>query len=252
MRSFIAFTKKEFIESARTYKLLIIYLVFILFGMLNPVTAKILPELLSSIMTEGVQIILPEPTTIDAWGQFYKNMSTQLILFVIVFSGILSNELTKGTLINMLTKGLPRQTVILSKFIFLVFVWTSAYWICYGTTYIYSSYLLSGDVHNVFVGAIIVWLYGIFVISMMVFSSVVVKSMYGVLLITGSFVLILMIANMIPSIQKYNPYTLSTGSMELLSGEAAIGDFQLSIIITIICTVIFVYVSRYVFNKVKL
>ena len=148
MRAFIAMTKKEFLECIRTYKLFIIVAVFLLFGMLNPITAKIMPKLLSSFMPEGMTITLGEPHTIDSWIQFYKNMSTQLILFVIVFSGIVSNELTKGTLINMLTKGLPRKTVILSKFTAIISIWTVSYLICFVITLVYTMYLLPGKLPN--------------------------------------------------------------------------------------------------------
>ena len=86
MRAFIAMAKKEFLESIRTYKLLIVATVFLLFGMLNPITAKIMPKLLSSFMPEGMTITPGEPGTVDSWIQFYKNMSTQLILFVIVLA----------------------------------------------------------------------------------------------------------------------------------------------------------------------
>lgn len=58
MRAFLAMIKKEFLESIRTFKLLIVALVFLLFGMLNPVTAKIMPKLLSSFLPEGMTVTL--------------------------------------------------------------------------------------------------------------------------------------------------------------------------------------------------
>jgi ABC-2 type transport system permease protein len=66
MKSFIAFSKKELIESVRTYKLMIVLSVFLLFGMLNPITAKITPELLKEFMPEGIIITLPSPSSIDS------------------------------------------------------------------------------------------------------------------------------------------------------------------------------------------
>lgn len=72
MRAFLAMIKKEFLESIRTFKLLIVVLVFLLFGMLNPVTAKIMPKLLSSFLPEGMTVTLAAPHAIDSWIQFYK------------------------------------------------------------------------------------------------------------------------------------------------------------------------------------
>ena len=117
MRAYIAFTKKELLESLRTYKLLIMFMVFIFFGMLAPLTAKLTPKLLESIMTEGMQIIVGEPTAFDSWAQFFKTVSQMgFIVVTILFSGMMANEFNGGTFINILTKGLSRSTVILSKF----------------------------------------------------------------------------------------------------------------------------------------
>ena len=187
MRAFIAMTKKEFLESIRTYKLFIIVAVFLLFGMLNPITAKIMPKLLSSFMPEGMTITLGEPHTIDSWIQFYKNMSTQLILFVIVYSGIVPNELTKGTLINMLTKGLPRKSVILSKFTATISIWTVSYLICFVITLVYTMYLLPGELPNIIFAACCMWLFGVLEISMMLLGGALSGSIYGSLLLAGGF-----------------------------------------------------------------
>ncbi len=46
MMKLFVFTKKEFVENARTYKVLITLLVFMLFGFINPITAKLMPQLL--------------------------------------------------------------------------------------------------------------------------------------------------------------------------------------------------------------
>ena len=196
MKAFVAMTKKEFIESIRTFKLLIVVLIFLLFGMLNPITAKIMPKLLSSFMPEGMTVILSQdPHAIDSWIQFYKNMSTQLILFIIVFSGIVANELSKGTLINILTKGLPRKTVILSKFTATISIWTVSYLICFGTTLVYTMYLLPGELPNTAFSAFCMWVFGVLQISIMLLGGVLSGNIYGSLLLTGGFTGLIMLFN---------------------------------------------------------
>lgn len=44
MRGYLAFVKKELLEQVRTYKLLILLLVFFIFGMLSPLMAKLMPK----------------------------------------------------------------------------------------------------------------------------------------------------------------------------------------------------------------
>lgn len=252
MSQWIAFTKKELMESARTYKLLIILSVFIMFGIVNPVTAKLLPDLLASLMDDGVQIILQDPTPIDAWAQFYKNMATQLILFVIMYSGIVSNELEKGTLVHLVTKGLSRKTIILSKYTVLILIWTIAYWICFGTTYVYTLYLLPGHVDNIFIGALFMWLYGVFILSILILSSVVVPNIYGALMMIGGIVMMMMLVNTVPNIVKYNPYVLNSDVMQFITGEIVAADLYIVSIMTIMLSIFFVFLATLLFRKMRL
>lgn len=252
MRAFLAMIKKEFLESIRTFKLLIVVLVFLLFGMLNPVTAKIMPKLLSSFLPEGMTVTLAVPHAIDSWIQFYKNMSTQMILFIVVFSGIVANELSRGTLIHILTKGLSRKTVILSKFTAVVSMWTVSYLICFGTTFIYTMYLLPGELPNTVFTAFCMWLFGVLQISVMLFGGVLFGNIYGSLLLTGGFAGLLMLLNIAPEFAEYSPYLLSSGSVSLLTMDAGVSDFYVSIGVTIGLIFLFLSDSLIFFDKRQL
>ena len=48
--------------------------------------------------------------------------------FVILFADTICAEIEQGTLINLITKGLPRQTILLAKNTFIFyFLWTLFY-----------------------------------------------------------------------------------------------------------------------------
>ena len=68
MRGYLAFVKKELLEQVRTYKLLILFLVFFIFGMLSPLMAKLMPEILSQMPMDGITITIPDPTAIDSYS----------------------------------------------------------------------------------------------------------------------------------------------------------------------------------------
>lgn len=226
MKAYCAFVKKEFLEYARTYKLLAAVVVFLLFGMLNPITAKIMPEFLASYMPDGMVITLSAPGPLDSWIQFYKNMTgMQLIIFVILFSGIIAGELSGGTLINMLTKGLSRRTVILAKFTSVSAVWTLSFFLCFGTTLGYTMYLLPGELPNLFFAAFCMWLFGILLTAVMLLGGVLCANIYGTLLVTGGFVVSLMLLNFVPTLQKLNPCRLAADNTALLTGAAEILEF---------------------------
>ena len=251
MRSYIAFTKKEFCENIRTYKFFIMLAVFLLFGMMNPINAKIAPQLVASLMPEGMSITIPEPTALDSWAQFYKNVPQMgLIVLIILFSGLMANEFSRGTLVNMLTKGLPRSIVILSKFTMAATVWTLSYILCFIATYAYTAYFWSGDgIHNLLFSVFCLWLYGILLLAIILFGGVLFKNSYGSLLFTGGIVAGLMLIDIAPKLQKYNPITLSSSNMALLTNEMTASDFLFPILISSVAVIVFIVSAIMLFNK---
>lgn len=253
MKAYFAFTKKEFCEMIRTYKLLIMSIVFIIIGIMNPLTAKLTPNILSSFMPEGMSITITEPTAMDSWMQFYKNVPQMgLIVTVVVFSGIITNEYAKGTLINILTKGLSRKTVILAKFTAASVIWTLSYWICFSISFGYTKYFWWENTPNIFFSALCVWIFGVFLVAVLILAGVVFKSNYMVLLMTGLFMVALFLVNIIPKFKEYNPLTLITDNMLLLKESVEISAFMWPIIISFLFIVISIVSAIYIFDKKQL
>lgn len=251
MKAYFAFTKKEFCEVMRTYKLFIMLTVFLLLGMMNPITAKLTPKIIEEFMPKGMQITIPEPTALDSWAQFFKNVPQfGLVVLVIVFSGIMSKEFSSGTLINMLTKGLHRSVVVISKVTMMIFLWTISYLICFLVSYAYTSYFWRGqEISNIFFSVFCLWLFGILLIATMMLGGILIKSSYAVLLFTGGFVMSLFIIDIFPRIKEYNPIALASSNMALLSKERLISDFTWPIGISCILIVGFLILAIAIFNK---
>ena len=242
MRAYLVFTKKELFELTKTYKLLLIVTVFLIFGFMNPVVAKFTPDLMESLMEEGIKISLPEPTIFDSWAQFFKN-TTQigLIVLVIIFSGLISNELSKGTLINMLTKGLSRKTVVLSKFTSSTLVWTLAYFLSALVTFLYSMLFWEDtQVENLLFSL---------TLSAIILGGILFKTSYGSILFCGVIVGGLLILNIIPKVQDYNPIQLININMDILKGDVEIFEILKSLWTTLGASVLFVISSIVVFCK---
>lgn len=253
MRAYTAFVKKEFREMARTYKLLIMGVVFFIIGVLNPVTAKFLPDLLKSLVQDGIQITITEPVAMDSWMQFYKNVPQMgLIVLVIVFSGILSNEISKGTLVNVLTKGLSRKDVILAKFTSVGLIWTISYFFCFAISYLYTRFFWEETVPNLFFSVFCLWFFGLMLVSIVILGGVLFKSNYGALLVTAIAVGVLLLVNIIPPLQEYNPMMLSSDNVALLRQEREVADFILPLIVSGVMMLASLITSIAVFNKKKL
>ncbi len=251
MKSYIAFVKKEWIENLRTYKLLIMGVVFLLFGMMSPVLAKMTPDI---IRLSGMDINMPDPTALDSWGQFFKNIGQMgLMVLVIVFSGIMASEFSKNTLVNILTKGMRRSIVVLSKFTMAVLIWTVSYLFALGVCYAYTAYFWpAGEMHHAFIAFFSMWLYGILLISLVILGGILFKSIFGSLLLTGGIVVVLIILEIIPNLQKYNPIQLSSANLTLLAGQMEVTDFVPAIIMGMVLIITSMASSMVIFNKRQL
>ncbi len=254
MRAYFAFTKKEFTENLRTYKLMILIVVFLIFGVMSPLFAKFTPEILKAAGLDASALGMGTPTATDSFAQFFKNVGQMgLLVLVIVFSGIMANEFSKGTLINILTKGMKRSTVILSKFTMSMVMWTVSYLLCLAVTYAYTAYYFTiENISNVFLTFSSMWLFGVLLIALVILGGVLFKNIYGSLLLTGGIVVAMTIVNIAPKLQKYNPITLSSDNMQLITAQKTALDFIPAVIICAVLIIVSVIASIMVFNKKQL
>ena len=96
MKSLIAFIKKEFTEQLRSGRLMILGLLFVLFGIMNPAVAKLTPWLLEamadSMEESGMIITAVEVDAMTSWVQFFKNVPMALIAFVLITGNAFTKE----------------------------------------------------------------------------------------------------------------------------------------------------------------
>ncbi len=254
MIHFVVFFKKETKESIRTYALLIMAVVFAVLGIMNPLVAKLTPELIPKLMPEGINITMPEPSSLDSWSQFFKNIQQMgLIVTMLVFSGSLPNEVAKGTLINLLTKGLSRRAVIFAKYAAMAAIWTLSMAISFVVTWTYTIYFFpDGKAQYVLLAAFWLWTFGAFLLAVLLCAATLVVSSYGSLLISGAAVVALMILNVIPAVQKYNPLSLAGRNMDLVIGNIGPASFVPALIITLVAIPLLILFSAQNFAKKQL
>lgn len=253
MKPLLAFTKKEFIELHRIGKFWILFIISILFGIMNPFIAKLTPWLMETVsgsMSDvGITMTEMKIDALTSWTQFYKNIPMLLIIFVIMMSGIMVNEYQKGTFINILTKGLQRWKIIIAKAIAMTGVWTICYGVCFLITYSYNAYFWDNSiaVHIVF-GAFCVYLLGIWVITLILLMSSLWNTSYAVLGMIGGIFVLSYFMSLVSIIQSYLPTQLFS-AMSILTQMSSIDDFINAILGVGILSTLNIIVSILVFNK---
>lgn len=253
MRSFIAFTKKEITEQLRTGKLLILCILFVIFGVMNPAVAKLTPlilELLADSLAEsGMTVTGVTVNAIDSWVQFFKNIPIALIAFVLLESGLFTREYETGTLVLSVTKGLSRYKVLFSKTFVLLALWTLGYLTCSRITYLYNAYFWDNSVaKSLDFSVFALWLFGVFVISLMVLFSTLSRSSSTVMLGTGGVAFGSYFFGFLPKVNNYLPSMLMDGN-SLIYGVKSVDDYYCAITVTVIASAVMLAVSIPLFNK---
>ncbi|MCI8490547.1 MAG: ABC transporter permease subunit [Lachnospiraceae bacterium] len=253
MKQFSAFIKKEFLEQLRSGKVMLLGTLCCLFGIMNPATAKLLPRLLvmmsEQLAENGMHITEIQVDALTSWTQFFKNIPILLIVFIVMFSSILTAEYQKGTLINVITKGMKRWKILISKLLTMFVFWMAGYLITFGITYGYNAYFWDNDIAlHLWLAAFGYYLIGVWLISVVLLASVILKSSSGVTLFVGAAFAVSYFLGFLPAFREYVP-TFLLSSNKLLMGVIHSDECLVALGITFFLIILNGFLSVLFFNK---
>lgn len=256
MKSFLAFFKKEWLELARTGKLTVLIILFLIFGIMNPAIAKLTPWLMKTLSDslEGSGITVTNITvdSVTSWTQFHKNIPVALIVFILMLSGVFTSEYQKGTLIQVLTKGASRHGILAAKTSVLMLLWTGCFWLCFGVTFGYNAYFWgNGAAESYIAPALCFWLFGIWIISAAVLFSAASKSGSSVMLGTGGVFIAAYLSGLFPAAENLSPARLIQ-SAPLLAKQASAADYLPSALTAVLLSAVFLIAASQIFLRRKL
>lgn len=211
--------QNECVLAWRRHRLVVLAMVFLLFGIEAPLMAKLTPQLLKSL-GEGLTITLPKPTSVMAWQQFYKTM-TQIGLFVlaIVQSASVSRELADGTLVILVAKGLSRNAVILAKYLMGLVQWGAAIMLAFGVSFAYTAYYFPDDLspHPWLALWPLLW-FGLLWQALVILGSTLSKSGFTGFLCGAGAYLGMTLLNLFKAVHRFNPVSLTNDNLAMLAG----------------------------------
>ena len=248
MKGYIAFIKKEFVENLKNYRFFILFTIFAIFGLSSAFLAKFTPEIIAAFGA-GLEIT-EEPVALDAWQQFYKNISgVGFSALIILFGSCMSSEYSKGTLLLLVTKGLARPAVILTKYTVAAVSMTVSFVGAYGyTDHLWPDTSLSYIVPSAF----FMWMIGFLYLSILILGCVLFKQTFTSILFTGGIVALFSIFSMVRPLSALNPIVLASRNVDLISGKISITEFTVPFIISVVLSVVFLVAAISAFNKKQL
>jgi ABC-2 type transport system permease protein len=108
--------RKELREQVRTLRLPVIVILFAILGMISPVFARYIQEIISAVGGDQLTGIVPDPVVGDAAVQFTKNLGQFGVLAaILVTMGSVAGEKDHGTAAFLLTKPVTRGAFLGAK-----------------------------------------------------------------------------------------------------------------------------------------
>jgi len=215
--------RKELLEQWRSYRLLIVAVVLLLFGgFLAPLSAKYTPELLKALVPNGDEIVqlMPAPTAAVAVEEYVGNVGQfGVLVALLVAMGAVAGEKDKGTAALMLVKPLPRGVFLAAKFVALGFTFALSVLIAAVACYYYTMLLFEAlDLSSWLALNGLLLLFVLVYVALTLFCSTLTRSqVVGGGLAFGSL-MVLSALSALPTVGDYLPGQLLSWAGWLMNG----------------------------------
>ena len=259
MTGFGVLLGKELREQIKTYRMPVVAIVFLLFGISSPVLARYTKELLDLLgnqATGGIQITLPEPTVADAIGQLLKNLGQFGILMAILLAmGSVAAEKDRGTAALILTKPASRLSFLLAKLVAISITLAVAIFVAFVFAWIYTVELFDNaalSLGGYVAMAVLLWLTLLAYAALTLLGSTLTSSTAGAagfgfvaLIVTG-------VIAALPTIGPFMPVSLTGAAGELALGMPTSVDLWQPVVGTLLFICIPFALSWFSFRRQEL
>jgi ABC-2 type transport system permease protein len=222
MTGFGLFLRKELREQVRTMRLPVVVIVFAIFGLLSPVFARYVREIVEAVGGGQFEGMIPEPAVADAVAQFTKNMGQfGVLIAILVTMGSVAAEKERGTAAFVLTKPITRGAFVAAKVVAIGALLALAVGVAGLLCWVYTTILFEPLPVAGFAGAVaLVWLSLAVFAALTFLASVVTRSAVVAGGVGFGLVLVLGILSALPGIGPYLPTSLWGAADVLALGTA--------------------------------
>lgn len=261
MVNFVILLKKNLIEMVRNKRIIIFSIAFVAISLISAVMAKFLPELFKwlfdTLGEDGTNIgmMIGDASVADSYVQFVSNVTEIMVLLIIIFfTGTIIKEKKTGTYDNLKMNSVKDHEIVLAHFVAQVILVTVSY-IVGVAFFVLLNILLFRQIMGIrgVVALLYIYLTMLFVIAASLFVGCLFKKNFWAyfLAIIGYFVL--SFVDIIPHINKFNPFHLLTISMNLMYSESySLSEHLITSIVTVLLTAGLVIVSLFIVkNKIN-
>jgi len=223
MMGFRVLLVKEIREQLRTKRFVAVAAVFILFGIIGPLTDRYLKELLDAVGSQsgGFTIQVPPPSLEGAATQLLKNLSQfGIICALLLAMGSVAWEKERGTAGMILTKPASRAAFLAAKLvaISLTLGFATALGCGFGFVYTLLLYPSVFPLGGYIAMALILWWVCVVFAAITMLGSTVTRSAIAAAGIGLIVMLLAGIVSALPIVGQYSPLSLDAPALDLARG----------------------------------
>ncbi|MBI4202659.1 MAG: ABC transporter permease subunit [Chloroflexi bacterium] len=169
--------KKELLEHLKTYRLLIVVGVLLVFGLASPLLLAYLPDLLR-LSGEDISIPLPQFAAVDALKSYLDSLGqVGLLTAILVSMGAIAQERERGTAALVLSKPVGIAPFVLAKFLGLAAILTLGLAAGAAGCYVYTLVLFGpASLVPFALASLLAWLYLMVVLAITILLSATFRS----------------------------------------------------------------------------
>jgi ABC-2 type transport system permease protein len=223
MIGFRILLRKELLEQWRTWRVLVVGIIFAIFGIGSPILARYTPELVKALAGDQFTGIIPPPTIADAIGQFQKNLGqTGILAAILLAMGSVAVEKERGTAAMLLTKPLSRGAFLAAKLSAIGGTLLASTVVAGIGAYTYTVLLFSAPPLGGYVAMCLLLFLSLMVYATLTFlGSTLTRSSVAAAGIGIGGMVILLAISALPTVGAWTPAHLATAGMALALGTPA-------------------------------
>jgi len=249
MPNYLTFLRKEFTESIRTKRFLVLACVFLFFAITTPLLTRYMGEFFNLMLPsddESSRLIveaLSNPSWQESYAQFYSQIGQIGIIAVLfMYMGTVQREIRTGTASLMFSKGLGFGAFIFAKFTMAVVLTTLIAIVSSLVAYAYTFLLFdaAGQIGHVLAGSLTFGVGTLMILSVVILCSSLTKSSAVSGGLSFGVYFLLIVSTLIPRIGPYSPFTLLSHPVGI-----SVGNFPDTLLINILIAAALVVVALF-------
>jgi len=247
---------KELLEAWRTYRLIVVALLFLALGVTAPIVTKLLPDIIRTFGgSQFFEADIPTPGVADVVDQLLKNtIQFGALAAILLTMGTVATERERGTAAFVLSKPVTRSAFLWAKVVTLGIVFAIAVGLAVFGAYIYTWLLFH---RTSILGwtelAVVVWLSTMVYASITFLGSVVAKSALGAAGIGFLGLIVLSLLSVVPNFTSWLPAGLfGVASTFALRESSPDVDPVLTITVSVVIIVVALGLAWLRFRRVEL